>query len=51
MVKDTDEQPDEEIHRVRSGGSQVQKLGSCGAGMCLPPGVDVFTYLEALQTL
>lgn len=51
MVRDTDEQPGEEMHRVRVGGSRVQQLGSCGVGMCLPPGVDVFTYLEALQTL
>lgn len=37
MIKDTDEQVDEEARRVRSVGSRAQQLPSCGAGMHRPP--------------
>ena len=51
MIKDTDEQPDEELQRARSRGSQVWEhlyLWSWDA----PPSqhMDVFTNPEALQT-
>ena len=51
MIKDTDEQPDEEVDKVRSG-----RILSTGAsiprelGMCHSPGMNVFTYLEAFWT-
>lgn len=44
VIKNTDEQPDTEIHRVRLGRS----FCPCGVGACHPPGMDVFTDLEAL---
>lgn len=42
MVKDIDEQPDEEAHREREGGSQGQKDVPSSRD------VNVFTILEAL---
>ena len=50
LITDTDEQPDEEIHRARSGRVQVQERLSMRGWGCHPPCVDVFTNLEALQT-
>lgn len=50
VIKDTDEWTDEEVQRVRSGGTHTQKLCPCGVRVCLPPGVDVFTSVEALWT-
>ena len=51
MIQDVDEQPDEEIHRVRSG-----RDPSTGASVPMELGCvtllngDVFTNLEAVQT-
>lgn len=51
MIKNTDGQPDEEIHITRFG-----KVLSAGAsilvelGVHYPPSVDVFTNVEALCT-
>lgn len=50
MIKDTDEQPDEKIRRVRPpGASLVQELLSPGSRVAsLSWQVDVITNLEAL---
>lgn len=32
MIKDTDEQPDEEMHRLRSEGVLTQEVCPCGVG-------------------
>lgn len=47
IIKDTDEQRDEETPRARSG--RIPGTGLCPrrAGVHLPPGVDVFANLEA----
>lgn len=49
MLKNTDEYPDEELHRARSRGSQEQELLSPWS-WDVPPSwhIDVFTSLEAL---
>lgn len=51
FLKDTDKQPDEEIHKAKSGRSQ-----SVGASVLTElgyinhlPGVDVFAHLQALR--
>ena len=50
MIRDTNEQPDEEIHRARSG-----RVPSTGASVLVELGMlpslrtDVFINLEALQ--
>jgi len=41
MVKDTDEEPDKEMHRARS-------FWPHAGGMCYPPDVNVLTNLEIL---
>ena len=51
VIKDTDKQPDEDIHRMRSGsvlspGASVPVELECVTLPC----VDVFTFLETLQT-
>lgn len=52
IIKDTEEQPDEKIHRVRSG-----KVSSTDAsvlvelGCAILPACDVFTNSGAFQTL
>lgn len=51
LIKNTNEQPDEEIPRARS--EKVPRSGVSVPtewGLCHPPGVDVFTHLEALET-
>lgn len=47
MNKDTGEEPDEKIHRARSG----RVPSPCGVGVHRPPYVDVFANLQALITL
>lgn len=48
MMKDTDEQSDEETDKVRSGRSQDRSFCPRGVGLNHTPGVDIFTNLEAL---
>ena len=44
MIQDTDEHPDEEIHRQRSWeGPECRSVCPCGVGVCHSPSVDVFT--------
>ena len=52
MIRDTDEQPDEEVHRVRSGRGPSTSWASVPAelGYITPPTVDVFASVEAPQT-
>ena len=49
MIKDTDEQPDEVLHRVRCGrGPERRSFCPRGVGMPHLPGVNVFANLDAL---
>lgn len=50
MMKDTDEQRDEEIYRVKSGRIPVSGALSPWSWGVLPSGMDVLANLEALQT-
>ena len=50
IIKDTNEQPDEEIHRVRSRRIQRTELLSPGSVGCMGKDVLLFTNLKALQT-
>lgn len=49
MIKNTDEQLDEEMHRVRYG--MVPRAGVSSVPVDRPPSqcVDVFTYLKVLE--
>ena len=55
MIKDTDEQPDEEIHRMKSwrvlssGASVPMELKCTTLGTPLSWRVDIFSNLEAFQ--
>ena len=49
MIKDTDEQPDEALHRVRCGrGPERRSFCPLGVGMPHLPGMNVFANLDAL---
>lgn len=37
IIKDSDEQPDEEVHRLGPEGSQAQEFVSRGVGVCYSP--------------
>lgn len=51
MIKNIDEQPNEEMHRARSGGSRVAGVSSLWRRDCRLPGMWMgFTSLKALQT-
>lgn len=46
---DAEEQPDEEIHRARSGRTQsIEAYVLVELGYHHPPGVDVYNHLDAL---
>ena len=48
MIKDTDEQLDEEVHRARSGRVPCSGSVLVGLGCITPTHVDVFTSPETL---
>ena len=51
LIKDADEQPGEEMQRVRPGRVWTARASvPVELGCVPPPGVGVFTSLEALQT-
>ena len=51
MIKDTDEQPDEEMQGKVWDGPKPKSFCSCGSRVHHPPDVNLFTNLEALQIL
>ena len=51
IIYNTDEQPNEEMHRARSGGSRFAGVSSLWRWDCRLPGMWMgFTSLKALQT-
>ena len=48
MIKDTDEQPDEEMQGKVWDGPKPRSFCSCGSGVRHPPDVNLFTNLEAV---
>lgn len=51
MIKDSDAQPDEEIHRARSGRVRLRSLSLHGGRMHQPPSTQVFSPTQKLSEL